>query len=57
MGFDSRIYLREMEDAQSESLTFDGNSALIGFFVLLFIMLSTFLCGYGVSLLISALIH
>lgn len=57
MGLESHVYVGEIEDDPSGSQEFDVHSWLIGSLVLLFIVVSTFLGGYGISLLIGALIH
>jgi hypothetical protein len=57
MGFDNQVNVSEIEEMQSELRDFDGDSKMMVFLVLLSIVFTTFLCGYGLSLLIGALIR
>ena len=57
MGLESHVYVGEIEDDPSGSREFHAYSWLIGSLVLLFIVASTFLGGYVISLLIGVLIR
>ncbi|MFA6920634.1 MAG: hypothetical protein WC216_02225 [Gallionella sp.] len=57
MGLDSQLYIREIENLQPDALHFEGDSRFIAPAVLLVIVLTTLLCGYGLSLLVGSLIR
>lgn len=57
MGLDGQVYIREIENLQPESMSLDGGSGFIALAVLLSIILTTLICGYGLSLLVGSLIR
>lgn len=57
MGLDSQVYIREIESLSQESFEFEGGSRVVALAVLLTIVVTTVLCGYGLSLLVGTVIR
>ncbi len=57
MGLDTQVYIREIENLPHESFEFDGSSRIVALAVLLTIIVTTLLCGYGLSMLVGTVIR
>ena len=57
MALDGQVYIREIENLQPESMSPEGGSRFIALAVLLSIILTTLICGYGLSWLVGSLIR